>query len=454
MQSMTGMRISNIKSWLALALAGGIITPTYADKITLASDARLTGTVRSINEDGIVQLSSELSPDPVFLKPGAVEKVEFSTLELSAKPPGTLIELTNGDLLPATVENLDGDNLNIITENAGRLAIPRAAIQSIQLGVHQRKSIYSGPKSGDEWSKEIEESQQWKFSHGALIADGRATATRIFDIPEQFILKFTLKWKDNPNVQIYFADPLLLKAEAVDRYYMQFNGAGLEIKRESSTGKRFQTVILLARTPDQFPNKQVAIEIRVDRKASRIHLLLDGEPEGAGVDPIATVPTGNGVSLINGGSSGSPQEIRDIEILELDNVRARHRSEDRGDVKTDSLISRDEDRWSGRLISISKGAEGAIYSFKSDFQDQPLELTAADVSTIFFAQTAKIATPQNDHSVALRLANGGSLQVSSCAFSPESLTAKHPLLGRLEIGRAGVVAMEWLDSKAELKTEE
>lgn len=451
---MTGMRNSNCKARLVFAIASGFIAPAYADKITLAADARLTGSVRSINEDGIVELSSELSADPVLLKPGAVEKVEFSTPQSSTKSPGTLIELTNGDLLPATVENLDGENLNITTENAGRLTIPRAAIRSMQLGVHKRKSIYSGPKNGDEWSKGIEESKQWKFSNGALIADGRATATRTFNIPEQFILKFTLKWKANPNVQIYFADPLLPKAEAVDRYYMQFNGAGLEIKRESSTGKRFQTVILLARTPDQFPNKQVGVEIRVDRKASRIHLLLDGEPEGAGVDPIAAVPTGNGVSLINGGSSGSPQEIRDIEILELDNVRARHRSEDRGDARTDSLISRDEDRWSGRLISISKGAEGAVYSFKSDFQDRPLELTEADVSTIFFAQADKVATPRNDHSFALRLSNEGSLQVSSCAFSPESVTARHSLLGLLKIGRAGVVAMEWLDSKAELKTEE
>lgn len=451
---MTGMRNSNFGPWFVFVLTGSALGVASADKITLSAGARLTGTVRSINEAGIVELSSNLSPDPVFLKPGAVEKVEFSTPESQSRPPGTLIELANGDLLPATVENLDGDQLNIITEDAGRLTIPRAAVKSMQLGVHKRKSIYSGPKNGDEWSKGIEESQQWKFSNGALIADGRAIAARTFNTPEQFILKFTLKWKANPNIQIYFADPLLPKSAAADRYYMQFNGAGLEIKRESSKGKRFQTVILLARTPDQFSNNQAGVEIRVDRKASRIHLLLNGEPEGAGVDPIATPPAGNGVSLVNVGSSGFLQEIRDIEILELDNVRARHRSEDRGDAKTDSLISRDEDRWSGRLISISKGAEGGVYSFKSDFQDQPLELTEADVSTVFFAQTEKVASPQNDHSFALRLNGEGSLRVSSCAFSPESVTARHPLLGLLKIGRAGVVAMEWLDSKPEVKTEE
>ena len=426
----------------------------HADKLTLTGDARLTGTVRSIHESGVVELASELSPEPVLLKAGAVDKVEFSAPETAPPPPGTLIELTNGDLLPATVETLDEQNLGVLTEYAGRLTIPRAALKSMQLGVHKRKAIYTGPRSTEEWSRDVDDSRQWKFANGTLVADGPASGSRKFETPPQFILKFTLKWQANPNFQIYFADPLTPKAEAVDRYYMQFNGAGLEIKREASKGKRFQTVILLARTPDQFPNNQMDVEIRVDRKASRLHLLLNGEPEGAGVDPVADAPPGNGVTLVNTSSAGLSQEIRAIEILELDNVRARHRSEDRGDTKTDSLISRDEDRWGGRLISIRKGPEGTVFSFKSDFQDEPLELSEADVSTVFFAQPEDQAAPANDHTFALRLSGEGSLRVSSCAFSPEGVTARHPLLGSLKINRAGVVAMERLDPKPEVKAEE
>jgi hypothetical protein len=445
---MTGTRISNLT--LGLLLTG----MAHADKLTLTGDARLTGTVRSIHESGVVELASELSLEPVLLKAGAVDKVEFSAPETANPPPGTLIELTNGDLLPATVETLDEQNLGVLTEYAGRLTIPRAALKSMQLGVHKRKAIYTGPRSTEEWSRDVDESRQWKFSNGTLVADGPASGSRKFETPPQFILKFTLKWQANPNFQIYFADPLTPKVESVDRYYMQFNGAGLEIKREASKGKRFQTVILLARTPDQFANNQMDVEIRVDRKASRLHLLLNGEPEGAGVDPVADAPPGNGVTLVSTSSAGLSQEIRAIEILELDNVRARHRSEDRGDTKTDSLISRDEDRWSGRLIRIRKGPEGAVFSFKSDFQEEPLELSEADVSTVFFAQPESQPSPANDHTFALRLSGEGSLRVSSCAFSPEGVTARHPLLGSLKIHRAGVVAMERLDSKPEVKAEE
>ena len=81
-----------------------------------------------------------------------------------------------------------------------------------------------------------------------------------------------------------------------------------------------------------------------------------------------------------------------------------------------------------------------MFSFKSDFQDAPLELTEADVSTIFFAQPGDTPAPEPDPPFALRLSGEGSLRVSSCTFSPDSVSARHPLLGPMKIKRSGVVA--------------
>lgn len=437
--------------WFAL-LAAGVLGTASADKLTLTDDARLTGTILAIDETGVVELASTLSPEPIRLKAGAVEKVEFTASGSTPNPPGTLIELVNGDLLPAHLEGFDDRKLTVITQDAGRMEIPRAALKSMQLGVRKRLAVYSGPKNAEEWSRGVDETKRWKFSSGSLVANGPAVASKSFEIPPQFILKFTLKWQANPNFQIFFADPLKPGIELVDRYYLQFNGAGLEVKRESSTGKRFQTVILLPRTPDQFPNNQVDVEIRVDRKTSRLHLLLNGEPEGAGIDPTAAAPKGQGLTFANSSAAGLSQEILNIEISELDNVRARHRSEDRGDVSEDSLISRDEDRWSGKLVSISKGTDGVVFSFKSDFQDAPLELQESDVSTVFFKKLEITAAPAPPPPFALRLSGEGSLRVSSCTFSEDGITARHPLLGPLRIKRGGVVAMDRLDGKTEENT--
>lgn len=448
------MRTSNLGCGSALILAGIASGVLHADDLTLADDARLTGTVRSINEAGVVELASVLSPEPLLLRAGAVGKVEFSAPESVPNPPGTLIELTNGDLLPATIENLDDKNLTVTTADAGRMVIPRVALKSMQLGVHKRRVIYSGPKNLEEWTRDGEGSRNWAFANKSLVANGPARASRNFEAPQQFILRFTLKWQGSPNFKIFFADPLTPKVDPVDRYYLQFNGAGLEIKRESTQGQAFQTVIIPPATPEQFPENQVDVEIRVDRKTSRLHLFLNGEPEGAGVDPVAKPPMGNGVTFVNNSPVGMTQEIRGIEVIEFDNTRTRHRAEDRGDPRTDSLISRDEDRWGGHLTGIRQGPDGVVFSFKSDFQEEPLELAEADVSTIFFAKPEQEAAPAQVHPFVLRLRGEGSLRVSSCTFSGDTISARHPLLGALTISRAGVSALERLDSKPEVKPDE
>ena len=54
----------------------------------------------------------------------------------------------------------------------------------------------------------------------------------------------------------------------------------------------------------------------------------------------------------------------------------------------------------------------------------------------------------------LRLRGDGSLHVSSCIFTGDAITARHPLLGALQINRGGVTALERLDGKPEVKSDE
>lgn len=439
-------------SWLCLcgmALACALPTGAIADDLKLSGDLRLSGTVKSITPDGLVELSSTLSPEPLTIHADAIENVRFSDSDSPSQVPGALLELTNGDLLPVVVDALNETEIEVQMADAGPLKIPRSVLKSLQFGVTSRKIAYTGPQSLEEWNlstdgQNVQDGQDgWGFAAKSLVANGPAYASRRVDAPRQFTLKFTLKWQADPNFQIYFADPLTPDAERVDRYYLQFNAAGMEIKREASEGKRFQSVILLARTPDLYPTSELDLEIRVDRNASRVHLLINGEPEGAGVDPSGSAPSGNGIMLVNAAPPGGTQEISRIEVSELDNSRTRHRSEDRGDVSMDSLISRDDDRWGGQLLSIRKAQDSAVFRFKSDFQEAPLELLEADVSTIFFAgEAAAPASQEPEHAFVLRLQGEGALQVTSCHFSAEGITAQHPLLGPLTIKRSGVAALE------------
>lgn len=450
------MRIYKLMPWagtlcaLALPLAA-------ADDLTLADGvSSLTGTVRSINAEGLVELASPLSPEPLLLRNSGVRKIEFSGAEATPEPPPALVELTNGDLLPVRIEKLDPKVLTVTSPVAGRLEIPRDRLTSVQLGVQLRKVLYTGPRSLKEWTDGEGDGQNWAFRPGGLVADGRATASRMMELPRQFVLRFTLKWplKKVPNYQVYFADPLKPKGEASDRYYLQFGRAGLEIKREAAKGKRYNTIAQLNRTPNQYPDAEMRVELRVDRDGSRLQLFINGEPEGEFFDPISPVPDGAGISLVCNGSSGTEQEIRDIEVTEFDDSRARHRSEERGDAKTDSLISREDERWGGHLVDIRKTSKGAVFHFKSDFQTEPLEIPEADVSTLFFA-SGEAAAPPGDPKppLLLRLLGKGALRVSSCRVSGDTVSAVHPLLGALEFGRDGVVSLERIVPKPEPEPE-
>ena len=435
-----------------LALGGwcGLAAPLQADNLTLAGDGeRLTGTVCSINEAGVLELSSPLSPAPLLLKSGAVEKVEFSSKGGVFTAPGAMIELANGDMLPATVESLVDDRLVITTPDAGRLEIPRDSLKSVRLGLQRQKLVYAGPRSLDEWTGGEDGMKNWVFGRKSLIANGLATASKKLDLPERFTLRFTLQWqaRQMPNFQIYFADPLKAKGEPCDRYYLRFSAAGLDIKREASRGKRHTDIQILNRTPDQYPDRRLQVEIQVDRTGSRLQLFLNGEPEGVFIDPVRPMPVGQGITLTSTAASGSTQEISAIEILELDDSRGRNRGEERGDPKQDSLISREDDRWGGRLIEIGKTGDGAVFRFKSDFQKDPLEIPEADVSTVFFAARDGGVPDDKAHPFVLRLRGEGALRVASCQFSEEAVSATHPLLGPLTFRREGIVALERTDLK-------
>jgi len=429
-----------------------MIAVARAEIVILTGDTRLSGTLRSIGEAGKNQLTSILSTQPLALQPEAIEKIDFNDHPVITNPHETLIELVNGDFLTANIEKLDAQNLIANSSEVGQFTIPRTALKSILHSGQKKKPIYTGPNDAKEWIHGTDESKQWKFTNNALKANGLAYAAREFKLPNQFTLKFILKWRANPNLQVSFADPLAAKIEAVDRYYLQINTAGIEIKRESSKDKRFQTLILSTLTPNQFSDNQVSVEIKVDRTNSQLDLILNGEMVDSCVDLSADTPQGNGVSIVNSAETGLPQEIQNIEILEMDH---KDRQNDKGfeHSENDRLIRRNNDRMEGLIVGISRGSRGNLYQFKTDSQTDPLVLNEEDISAVLFKQSVEAKRSSVDHLFALHLTDEGLLGVSSCKFSDEYVTVIHPLIGLLKVKRTRIISLERVSSKSNDKKE-
>jgi hypothetical protein len=354
------------------------------------------------------------------------------------------VELVNGDVIPCSIIEMDGRGVLVDSPVLGKLRIERRHLAAMQFGIHARKVVYEGPRDGGEWMHPDDDDSTWSFEDGALVAEGQAFASRDVKLPESFILKFELEWERNamPSLQVYFCDPLVAAGERCDRYYLQYGSAGLELKRESATGKRYTTIAFVNRMPGEFRDRKLRVELEVDRRDSSLRLMLDDKAEGEFKDLVGSVPAGGGMALVSHASDGVVQSLRGIAVRESDAAPQRHRAERGAGVNRDSVITRKDERWTGELVGIAATGTGRVLSFKSDLGDKLVELPEADVSTVYFSRSIDDSAPAPEVSYLLRVAGGGVLRIASCRFAEDVAIVNHPLLGSLKLGRKQLRVIE------------
>lgn len=413
-----------------------------AADVSLLGDSKLSGEIVAMSDDGTITLVSPVASEPLKVRSEKVLKVDFGAGGELSEIPDQRVRLINGDVLPVKIEYLDERVLRANSPYLGELEIPRTLLDSVQLGIVPEKTIFQGPTGFSGWDRDAQGSRNLAVSDGAFVASGQGTVSRDFELPDKFVIRFDLNWRSNPNLRFTFADPLKGTGERVDRYFLQFAGAGLEIKRESAANNRYTTIAQLSRKPDEYVGNEMRVEIRVDRTRARLHLYINGELEGRYTDPVPDIPMSSGISIASQAPEESGQSIGNIQIAEWDDRGDRHRTEDRGNLDEDSLIGRYGERFGGRVISISEGEEGLVYRFKSDFQKESIELPESEVSTIFFAGSGEDKAVEEFEGLVLRLRGKGELRVSGCEFIKDIVKIRHPLLGKIELDRRGVTLLE------------
>lgn len=424
-----------------------------AADVSLKGDAKLSGEISGIAADGTITLVAPISEKALVLNADQVERVTFGNVGKSPELPDQRIELTNGDILPVRVTSMEGDLINVDSPILGAMAIPRDAVSSLQLGIVPKKVIYSGDRAGIEgWNRDESGAQVWDYEDGSFMATGQGTLTRDVQLPEKFILKFTFGWQNHPNFQFCFAHPPLARGARQDKYIAEFSGSGFGVYREATSRMR-TPIILQARTPDQIAKRSMDVEIRMDRARGLLELRIDGELVGRYTDPIEPIPAGTCVSIVSNAAGDSGQNVRDITILDWDDRGDRHRSEERGDGKADSLIGRYGERFGGKLEGIRANGASTVYVFKSDFQKEPLELPEEEVSTLFLGGSGKPSASVAAGGLILGLRGHGSMRLSSCVLEGDSVKAEHPLLGSLNFRRDGISSLEriWIPKAKPLK---
>lgn len=448
---MTGTNRSNIHL-RALAACGALAAAGWqarADNLVLTGEERLSGTVRAISKDGTVLLDTPLSPEPVALKAASVRKVVFSENDAAATNGNCLVTLANGDSLPGVIEEIDATNVVMSTGVSGRMVVPRTAVASLRPGLNHPNILYSGPDDMEGWSRDKDSDDQWSVADHSLRVQGASSISRKLDLPEQFIVRFKLAWRNSPNFKFSFAADGDREGEAQDRYYFDFNSAGMQIKRESTGGKRYAQITTLNRLPQQFDGKQVTVEIRVDRRERVLQLWLNGELEVRGKDPLDKAPGGGTLVFTSNAAAGELQTISNIEVSDWNLKQERPPDGDRGDRTKDALLVREGERFSGTLTGTRNSDDGLLYVFKSAFQENAIEVPESAIVAIYLADPPAGNQAGNEGVFSLKLQGGGSLRVSECVFSADAVEVTHPLLGKLSLRRAIVGAFERKEAQPE-----
>jgi len=416
-----------------------LLLPAMADEVILSDDSRLSGTVTALADSGQVLLQSDLAFEPFQVRADHLRRVNFAAGSEREDQHDCMVTLANGDQFPADLGGIDDSSVTVRTEFAGEIRIPRESVGTVQLGVRPRKTIYRGPENDTGWTIK----NGWRYDARRFSADSSGTVSRDFDIPGSFALKFRLTWRNTPNILAYFACDSFETTTKANRYYIQLNAAGFELKRQDADKSAFYSMALIPADQVDFEKSALEIELLVDRNLKKVYVLFDGEEVGQYSDPAASAPKGQGIMFRSQISGDDLQTVSRIEVREWDPSAARHGKEERGDATRDVVITRSSDRGTGKILSMTATAEGGSLRYKGPHHPEPVELPLSEISTMFFARPAgnsedpAAASPP----LTLGLRGRGSVGVSGCVFNGDQIVAKHPLLGDLAIRRDAVASL-------------
>lgn len=407
------------------------LTPLAGDELAMIDGGKLSGRILGLDSDGQLRAELDIAPGEVVLDADRIRHVLFQQAVPVSSPHDARLVLVNGDELPCELVAIDADTLRVSSPGTGELRVPRPSVRTLQLGIAPRQLIYQGPGGLGNWDIQ----QNWAITEETLVSEGRGSISQTFDeLGDSFSLSFRLQWRARPNFQCFLCSPTSKTGGSQDRYLLQFNPAGLELKRQSAEG--FHTLAHIPRPPESFDRPITDLELRVDRERRLLCLLVDGEIESLCPDPLPPPPDGNTLIFQSVSNENAGHQISRIRLRAWDADADRHRSEQRGDPAEDALIEDEGDRYGGRLLGTS--ANGRRILFEVPHYARPLEIPTTRVSTIFLREPTTDSEMPPSPPLVLALAGSGTLSARSCQFGPDEVRLEHPLLGDITVRRDAV----------------
>jgi hypothetical protein len=435
--SLIGSTIYKIPdSMLRFLLASSLCLNALAtDLVTLNNGNTFKGKVLGL-ADNTITLNSPHSTAPLQIIGDELRHIRFNNGDLTGNPTHSqLINLKNGDSLPGRITGLNDSTLSFDTWFAGPLEASRADVDSVFFSVTPQKAIFQGPKGIDSWEHE----NDWDYYNNSLRASKAGSIGREMNLPEDFILSTTFTWNSSPKLQVFVcSDKTSIDPElGSNNYLLTVNSSGLEVRRQLSKevqGSRYHSLISSKLNLDSFKsgNKELTVELRINRREGIIHLYLDGEYIKQGIDP-KTPPMGTCLIYKSSSSNSRDLSIKKIIVKEWDTVTQKLRRESRADKQSDTLATGDGDRFSGSVTGFEIIDGQGHFSVSSPLLSETLAVPTEHCAVLYFSEKDKVLSKRPPFKLATH--SGGALSLSAVTLGDDTLSATHPSLGELNLDR-------------------
>ena len=419
---------------LCLCAPAGI---AVAEEMTL-DGGKISGNLEGVDAKGAFLLRSPLSKQPLSVRGEVVRRIDF-TGRGETPAHTTMVELPNGDRLPGEVTSYHDDRLELKTPYAGNLRLARQALSTIHFGLQSDRTVLSGIGPFQNWTPH----EGWSVDDDELTSKAVGVARREVALPEAYRMRAHISWgggqqgqQVQPNLQIFVGGNEGVSDNRPDCYMFSFGYAGLELKRQNSRGRTWNSIHAFNIRPEDFPGHAMDFEFRVNRAGAQpvLELLVDGESKGRFLDVSTSGPTGGGIAF----RSNDSVEVRisKLEITSWDAKAEIFRTEERGNLTQDSVVYDKGQRTAGKLVSVDGGGRVVFESQAAGRMDLP----AGVVSSLFLSNPER--KPGGDAPFVVHLRGGGWLTGRLVPSTDGTLHLIHPYAGELPLARASISRIE------------
>jgi hypothetical protein len=426
-----------------------------ADCLSFRDGDVLYGKLLEIQPGNAIRWQHADASEPIDFKPENVAQIDFSPRPLTARSAdySCKLWLANGDELAGSLVACDRDSLTLDTWYAGKLKIPRRALQTLAFTPHT-PMVFDGPTGTDGWTQGsavkgvITESGQWQYRNGAFYADKAASIARNVQLPDRSQIQFDLAWKGPLSLAV------ALYTDSLQPILLTEKDNGPDFGGFYSL--RFASTLFVTLTPirknvtlrplgDQLivqsltQKSRMHVDLRVSKEDRQVALFLDGALIKNWLDPSGFAGQGTGLRFVNNSVAGAAVKMSNLRVSKWNGV-LDDASAEVPDPSHDVIFLESGAKVSGAVVSIAEGRISLLTT--GGATNVPLAGASAIEFARFQGQPPPVAAV-NTHATFVQ---GGAVTFELLAWRPDGVEGASPDFGKVKFDPAAFGRLQFLVS--------